>query len=156
MENLTLCTVCNRLYQREPGRPCCERWVDLCDSVDYAVENLDCLNVGAIVRATGLPVERVRDIVKSSSMLRHRIATETRCVYCGKPTSPNCVDCAVYRAELRAEVEKAREVTREKIEPKLKPLRVPQGGGMAVGDALEEKRARASTNRVDIERHGRR
>ena len=156
MENLTLCTVCNRLYRREPGRPCCERWVELCDEVDEAIESHGCHSVGAIVRATGLPVDRVRDIVKASSMLRTRIATDTMCIYCGKPTNPNCVDCAVYRAELRAEVEKAREITREKIEPKRKPVSFQKSGRMGVGEALESKRARASTNRVDIERHGRR
>jgi hypothetical protein len=156
LENLSLCTVCNRLYRREPGRPCCERWVDLCDQVDYATEVLKCRSVGAIVRATGLPVERVRDIVSASALLRHEVAIETKCVYCGKPTTPDCVDCAVYRAELRAEVEIAREKTREKIEPKVRPRVYGKAGRMSVGEALEEKRARASTNRVDLDRHGRR
>ena len=156
MENLSLCTVCKKLYRREPGTPCCERWVDQCDQVDYAIEQLDCSSVGAIVRVTGLPVDRVRDIVGSSGLLRHRVATETRCIYCGKPTSPDCVDCAVYRAELRTQVEEAREKTREHIEPKPRPMVYGKGGRTGVGEALEEKRARASTNRVDIERHGRR
>jgi hypothetical protein len=156
LANLTLCTVCNRLYQREPGRPCCERWVELCEQVDYATETLGCRNVGAIVRATGLPVERVRDIVNASALLRHEVATETKCIYCGKPARPDCVDCAVYRAELRAEVKVAQEKTREKIEPKPRPRAYNKAGRMSVADALEEKRARASTNRVDIERHGRR
>lgn len=156
MENLRLCTVCNKLYRRIPGQPCCDQWVAQCEQVEFATEQLGCTNVGQIVRATGLPVERVRDIVAASSLLRQQVAMETLCIFCGKPTRPTCVECAVYRAEMRAELEIAREKTLEKIMPKPKPVQKGLATRMQTSEALEEKRARASTNRVDIERYGRR
>jgi len=79
-----------------------------------------------------------------------------KCIYCGKPTTPDCVDCAVYRAELRAEIEEAQAITRAKIAPRTPARTQGKGSRMKVGDTLEEKRSRASTNRVDVERHGRR
>jgi len=99
------CAHCGNLFLHGEGETLCRKCrVELDDSVTLIYDAVDlhgCKTPESIAEATGIPAERVRELIRENQLLRNTIDLSEPCRRCGEASAQTgsefCLDC---RAEL--------------------------------------------------------
>jgi hypothetical protein len=140
--DLKKCKQCNRLFSPDEDTTICQKCSEVKDRdydlVEDAITVYHITTPSEIVAHTHLPLERVKEILKTSKVLAQEVDSETRCVQCKKrpatADSDICLACqlAMFKSlndissTLRATLPAAN--AREKV---------------SLRDTMEEKRSRS-------------
>ncbi len=152
---LKTCDSCHRLYSSSNSKSVCDsclrKNLDGALAVDQAVEDYGITDIGAIASATGLPVQRVLEIVSVTAALRDKVGGVI-CERCQSPTasagSRLCNDC---RAELNQEISETTTRMADRIAREAeKQASQPVGAmGMNVAHLTRNKRAATAFKRFN-------
>jgi hypothetical protein len=106
--NLKKCKQCNRLFSPERDAVVCQKCSEVKDHdydlVEEAITLHHIVTPSEIVAHTHLPLERVKEILKSSKVLAQEVDSDSRCVQCKKrpatADSDLCLACqmAMYKS----------------------------------------------------------
>ena len=145
-----ICPLCGQMHAREPGRTLCQLCYDTREQdiflIEQAILTHGLTRSEDIADQTDLPIEEVRLLIEETGGFAEELVDKSLCRRCHKvraqKNSEYCFSCRMdlykaindARGELLARVGALRKVTHAS----------PMG---KVGDALEQKRARAAASR---------
>ncbi|GMU92252.1 MAG: hypothetical protein AMXMBFR4_13100 [Candidatus Hydrogenedentota bacterium] len=155
MPDLAKCRRCGKIFGAQTGKVLCAK----CTS-DYlyegervleAIEKHSLRTPREIAEFTGIPIDRVEDLIGSSALIGHAVEQNKPCLYCGeRPAQKRSEYCLQCRMMLNKELGSAARLIGSLLErEKRKPRVRIENAGPTLDQLLKSKRERTGTKRMD-------